>query len=220
MSKLLCVIGMHRSGTSAVAGTLSRLGVDFGSQLMPSSPDNPKGYYEAMPVVRAHDRLLRVNGRSWCHQPVLLPVNFITQEATFAVKKLDTWYASIEDSRLPGVKDPRMCVMLPLWQRFADYSYVELVPLIVRRDPDAIARSLVYRECWDKTRAHRLMDNYYDGISEWANLPDAVELNFADLLSDPEGALADTDIELPDCSDSSWEEVDDFLDLELVHHGA
>ena len=44
---VLLVLGMHRSGTSALAGTFSQLGLRLGDELMPATADaNPKGYFE------------------------------------------------------------------------------------------------------------------------------------------------------------------------------
>jgi len=42
------VLGMHRSGTSALAGVLARLGCDLPQTLMPTNDFNAKGYYESL----------------------------------------------------------------------------------------------------------------------------------------------------------------------------
>ena len=42
----ILILGMHRSGTSALTGVLSLLDVYLGSELMPASEDNKKGYFE------------------------------------------------------------------------------------------------------------------------------------------------------------------------------
>ena len=41
------VLGMHRSGTSAVSGALRFLGGQHGDKLMEDAPDNPKGFWES-----------------------------------------------------------------------------------------------------------------------------------------------------------------------------
>ena len=63
--RVVVVLGMHRSGTSAVAGSLQRVGVDFGPRLMPATEANARGYYEHIDLVNVHDRLLLALGRSW-----------------------------------------------------------------------------------------------------------------------------------------------------------
>ena len=42
--KALIILGMHRSGTSALAGSLSYLGIDLGSRLLGASHDNANGH--------------------------------------------------------------------------------------------------------------------------------------------------------------------------------
>ena len=55
---LLFVLGMHRSGTSALTGALAKSGATPGAHLMPPTTDNPEGYWECAPVARLNDELL------------------------------------------------------------------------------------------------------------------------------------------------------------------
>ena len=52
------VLGMHRSGTSAVTRVLNLLGAELGDDLMPAGSDNPGGFWEYRGVVELHERLL------------------------------------------------------------------------------------------------------------------------------------------------------------------
>ncbi len=52
------VLGMHRSGTSALAGMLSMLSVQFGDSLMAPQADNSKGFWEHQDIVGLNDRIL------------------------------------------------------------------------------------------------------------------------------------------------------------------
>ena len=54
----ILVLGMHRSGTSAAAGTLYHLGVAFGSKLLEPAPDNPRGFFEHVDICDVHEELL------------------------------------------------------------------------------------------------------------------------------------------------------------------
>ena len=58
MQKLVIILGMHRSGTSALSGALAQMGVDFGKRLTSPSRHNPKGYLEHPEIVTLHDSLL------------------------------------------------------------------------------------------------------------------------------------------------------------------
>lgn len=223
MNKLLCVIGMHRSGTSATAGVLSHLGVNFGRDLMPPSNANPKGYFEAMPVVKAHDRIMRQMGARWSSSKPF-PADWTKKPYLFAaVQFLHGWYErnkfDDDSGTLPGVKDPRMCRLLPLWQSFAESRSLELVPVLVFREREAVIASLVRREGWSPITAGRLVDTYDRGMDEWSELEGAVAVSFEGLMKDAVGELEDIDY-LPADGPDEWQRAVEFLDPKLVHFGA
>ena len=57
--RVLLVLGMHRSGTSALAGALRILGVYFGDQFLePQKSINERGFWEHREIVDLHERLL------------------------------------------------------------------------------------------------------------------------------------------------------------------
>ena len=52
------MLGMHRSGTSALAGALHLTGFDLGQNIMPPADENPKGFFENQHIVDLNDRIL------------------------------------------------------------------------------------------------------------------------------------------------------------------
>jgi len=61
----LVILGMHRSGTSALTRVLSLLGADLPSRLLEPRPDAVRGYWESADLVDIHDRLLKATGLAW-----------------------------------------------------------------------------------------------------------------------------------------------------------
>src|ERR1035441_4241772 len=59
------VLGMHRSGTSALARVLNLLGVELGSDLLPPAADNEMGFWEHREVQFIHDRVYEVLKVDW-----------------------------------------------------------------------------------------------------------------------------------------------------------
>ena len=61
------VLGMHRSGTSALAGALSCLGIQFlsSNDELFRAIDNPNGFFERPSVVKLSDDLLKTHDWSW-----------------------------------------------------------------------------------------------------------------------------------------------------------
>jgi hypothetical protein len=58
------VLGMHRSGTSVLMGTLRDAGVHIGQVLGDSIDGNRKGLQEAPAVLYMHENLLEASGFS------------------------------------------------------------------------------------------------------------------------------------------------------------
>src|SRR5262245_38775205 len=71
--RAVCVTGMHRSGTSFVAGALGLIGVSLGraDRMLRPGPDNPKGYFEVQEIVQLDDEVLSHLGGAWDQPPVL-----------------------------------------------------------------------------------------------------------------------------------------------------
>ncbi len=153
-STAVIVLGMHRSGTSALAGTLHHLGVDFGSRLMPGSPDNPRGYWEHHEVVRVNQRLMADLGYAW-HDIRSLSAGFEKSElALRARRELSAILVRDFSGVSPwGLKDPRLCRLLPLWMTLLAELGVKPRFILALRHPVDVAASLGARDRLSATRA-------------------------------------------------------------------
>ncbi|ALS99248.1 tetratricopeptide repeat protein [Lacimicrobium alkaliphilum] len=107
----LCT-GFHRSGTSLVAQSLARGGLNMGGELMGASFSNPLGHVEDMPAVRMHDQLLALNNSDWRfydQRPLIKPV--------WAVNYIRRYLSDKHPGgELSGVKDPRAVFYLEDWR--------------------------------------------------------------------------------------------------------
>src|ERR1700731_3783206 len=114
--RAVVVLGMHQSGTSALCGALNLMGVDFGKRLMLPSDANEKGHWEHEEIVRVHDGLLSSLGSSW-DDAEPLPSDWLEWKITREVRSQLLWIAERDfaHSSLFGIKDPRMCRLIPLW---------------------------------------------------------------------------------------------------------
>ena len=157
--RVVVVLGMHRSGTSAVAGCLHRLGIDFGPRLMPATPDNPRGYYEHIDLVNLHDRLLLALGRSW-DDTFPFPAPGWEDEAgisRFRAEALELLRRDFAEADCPwGFKDPRLCRLISWWEPL--WRAINSRPLFVllRRSPAEVAASLKRREGFSAAKCHLL----------------------------------------------------------------
>lgn len=148
MRKCLVVLGMHRSGTSAVAGMLELLGADAGTSLIAADKEvNPKGFWEHEDVVAIHEQLLVSLGMAWNDARELPNQWWLSPEVeTYRAQLLDVLKRDFEDSPLWLIKDPRMCRLLPLWHEvFREFQCKPLYVLMLR-DPAEVAQSLKRRD--------------------------------------------------------------------------
>lgn len=141
-STAVLVLGMHRSGTSAASGVLQCLGVSLGRTVSPPGPSNPRGYFENTRVMLFHEELLAALGRSW-DDPRPLPAGWDGAEALapWRERLLGLLAEEFGETRLWGVKDPRLCRLLPLWLPALGEVGVAARAVVVLRHPGAVAAS-------------------------------------------------------------------------------
>lgn len=143
---ILLILGMHRSGTSALAGTCRLLGADLGDHMMAAGNDNVMGFWEHGDIVRIHDELLERLGFSW-DDVRALPEKWWTYEVIRPQREalLEVLNRDFSDSTLGCVKDPRLCRLLPLWKDMLQELGWKPCYLIATRDPAEIYVSLKER---------------------------------------------------------------------------
>ncbi len=148
MKKAIVVLGMHRSGTSSIAGTLAALGVTAPKTLMPQHPrDNPKGYWESLTLVRLNDRLLEAAGSSWKDWRAF-PKSWLNSPAgkDKITELAEAIEAEFEGAPLIVLKDPRICRIFPVWKRALNLAGYKPLVIIPVRHPVEVAASLSKRE--------------------------------------------------------------------------
>ena len=69
----LLVVGMHRSGTSALTRVINLHGAFLGRELLPPAPENESGFWENRAIFALHERWLAELGRSWYDSRPLPP---------------------------------------------------------------------------------------------------------------------------------------------------
>ncbi|RUL64291.1 hypothetical protein EKH79_09615 [Dyella dinghuensis] len=144
-SSRLCVLvlGMHRSGTSAMTRCLNLLGMDLGSHLLSPENMNAKGFWEHADAVRINDQLLHSMKTFW-HSLEPLPQDWLkssaAQEARANIKALIK--RDFSDVPLWGIKDPRLCRLAPLWLDVLHELDIPVATVFVTRSPIEVAASL------------------------------------------------------------------------------
>lgn len=105
---VLFVLGMHRSGTSAVARALNLAGVPLPTHLWPQKPENPKGFWEPIEVTYINDALLEHLNCSWnSFRPI--EANFVSLSDLGHLRKRAQAFLEqcLTDNESILLKDPR-----------------------------------------------------------------------------------------------------------------
>ncbi|MEZ5331664.1 MAG: hypothetical protein R2991_06345 [Thermoanaerobaculia bacterium] len=191
MTRLLLIVGMHRSGTSAAAGAVEALGMRFGEDLLPGQPhDNPKGFFEHAELVAAHDALLASAGRTWDDPTLWISERPALPGASAFLPRLESLLR--RETAGDGAwcaKDPRLCRLLPAWKPILEASRAETRILLVHRDPAEVVRSLWRRDGFSVHKAALLWIDHVLGAERWSRGLRRTVLSFADLRKDPVAVL-------------------------------
>jgi hypothetical protein len=153
----LLVLGMHRSGTSALARMVNLLGVELGPDLLPAAPDNESGFWEHRQVQFIHDRVYECLGRDWTNVSPLPQGWWQRPEIEpYRVQLREVLNRDFGKSALWGIKDPRLCAMLPLWRPLLEEMNCQAKCVLIFRNPAEVAASLAKRDGISPSRTYLL----------------------------------------------------------------
>ena len=219
------VLGMHRSGSSAIARIVNFLGAAMPRQLVPANEANPRGYWESSVLVGLHEQLLAELDSSWddWRSPGSRWKDGDTAQSYAARIRaaIDEEYGH---ASLIVLKDPRMCRTLPFWMSTLEKSGIRSAPLIIVRNPLEVAESLRERDGIPFEKAMLLwLRHYLDAEHETRHLArnivtlDALLEDWKLLSVQTGGRLG---IQWPRQPNDAASDVREFLDIELHNHRA
>lgn len=186
---VVCVLGMHRSGTSAVSRMLNLLGFELGpaGELIPPHATNPRGFWEHRGLVDVDEQILARLGGTW-HEPPAFPHGWA---ASPALEDLRARARDLIDRDFTGVaawswKDPRACLTLPFWQQvLPPMRYV--LPV---RNPLDVARSLQARDGFTLDKGGDLWLRHVTASLRHTAGQKRLVVFYGDVVADPEATAA------------------------------
>ena len=222
--RALFALGMHRSGTSAITGVLSCLGVVLGKRLYkPQTGVNERGFWEHADIADTHDSIFRVIGSywddilplkdDWVRDPKL--ARFKTELASYVTRDLS-------GSGLWGLKDPRVCRLLPLWLEILKAQNTEPAFVFIVRPPSQVSRSLQKRDGMSHRKAILLWLRHNLEAEFWSQRDARVFVTFDDLISKTEVTLRNIEqvlkLRFPRSIEEALPDIRSFLSADLRHH--
>lgn len=180
---LVIVTGMHRSGTSTMAGILHQNGITMGSEgSFHSGPSNPKGFYENKSFRSLNDKILAHNGYAAIEFDPEIP-GIDTTPFFQDMRQLLFNYGY--GKRVFGFKDPRTCLTISGWLFVASSMGIETRIVVMERDHRDIAYSLHRIHNADIFRSLKLSSRYYTRLYNGIGDTKFLSVNFYDLLDNP-----------------------------------
>ena len=219
----LFVLGMHRSGTSAITGALRHCGVWVGeeTELTDANVENPLGFWERRDMRDLCDQMLHSAGADWWKianfDPNAIPrVTLAEQRRKFEkiVSELDKYQAWV-------LKEPRLCLLLPILRHYVSNP----VCIHIYRNPLDVARSLKTRNGFSISAGLALWEVYnLHALKASEGLP-RISLSYESIMQHPVETLNALVKELdglgeehPIKPDSGL--IERFIDLDLYHQRA
>lgn len=130
----ILILGMHRSGTSCLAGSLEDAGLYLGD-VNTQAGFNKKGNRENRTAMELHEQVLERVGAAWNNPPATNPV--WTADET---RHLNNIINSFPTDRQWGLKDPRVLFMMEGWRALTTPRFIGTF-----RHPAEVAASLMHR---------------------------------------------------------------------------
>ncbi len=153
--RFVFILGMHRSGTSCLAGALHATGLTLGP-VNKKHPDNKLGNRENTLVRKINDRILADNNGSWKEPP-----DFVEVRAEHR-KHIQEFLSNFGSKQLIGIKDPRMVLISEPWLTSAKSFQL----IATYRHPMAVADSLQKRDAIPIEQGLKLWMHYNQRLLE------------------------------------------------------
>jgi hypothetical protein len=216
------VLGMHRSGTSALGGVISALGIAGPKTLLAANNWNPRGYFESAPLYVLLDELLASAGSRWDDWQKIDPQWFNSEPAKqYRDRIIALLIDEFDDEPVIFIKDGRICRIVPFMLSVLAELDVTPVAMLPIRNPLEVARSLQRRDKLGLRKSLLLwLRHVLDADFDSRHLPRRMLL-YQDLLADWRGymdrAAKGMGLQWPDRSDVAGAVIDQFLSDGLRH---
>ncbi len=216
---ILFVLGMARSGTSALTRVLSLCGATLPSGMVGADKTNQRGYWEPRESIYLNRKILKRQGSAWWMPAILEVDSFGADEYRAALCSIKRYVATLPIAPLVVIKDPHIVFLASLWFDAARQAGFNVATVIATRHPTEVIGSLNgaanFRPAHASAlwlKASLLAERNTRGVPR-------VFVDYGRLLDDWRREVKRISVELCiefDCEDE--QAVDTFLTPELRHH--
>jgi hypothetical protein len=226
--RVLFIAGAGRSGTSTLAGLMSRLGLHVPQPEVAADETNPKGFGEPQWAVDFHNRVLNeVMVQVSDSRPSAWEIAFAKGAEPEILDEATTWLRPhFDEGTELVVKDPRLSWFLPMWREAAiRCDATAAVATMLRPPPEVVGSKQRYYE--NKLGSAHLTASWLNMLLHTEQVTRDMPRSFvryADLLDDYHAATAAVGERLglaniTGASATDWARLDGFIDPSLRRVG-
>lgn len=222
-SEILLVLGMHRSGTSALTRTLNILGLGLPKTLIKNNSSNVKGHWESLPLSQLNDEYLRLGGLVWSDWKLgNLDRIRAKNRREFQSDLKALLGAEFPADRVSVLKEPRIARIADEYLEFFKAEDIPVSAIIPVRNPLEVIQSLVARNDMNRLDAALLwLRNVLEAVEASADVKRAF-FTYDRFLQSPVEVLSSVaerlEFEYPIAPSVVENDITDFISHGLRHH--
>lgn len=195
--RCILILGVHRSGSSALAGLLDKMGIDLGKSIAPPSYDNPKGFFENLRVQELNIKLLAELKITWHYTGFLKEYWWKHPSITkFQLEAIEIIKREFEGQNLFAIKEPRICYLFPFWEEILNSLDITIQSIVMLRHPEEVVASLEKRNKFSYTKSHLLYLSHLFCIEKYRKSYVTSFVKYEELLDNPLQIVQQLDKEL------------------------
>ena len=189
--KIVVVLGMHRSGTSAVTRGLQVIGIELGDRLMmPVKGDNDKGFWEDVDLNALNIEMLHAIDSDWFHLTAIDDIDLeILRKKGYVLRAAELLRQKMSNLTVFGFKDPRVAKLLPFWKSVFMHCELDVVYVLTLRNPLSVVNSLAKRENMEAAQTYLLWLGYLIASLNGSASDKRVLVDYDCLLQSPDREL-------------------------------
>jgi hypothetical protein len=216
--QIIFVLGMGRSGTSAITRVLSLCGARLPEPLLGASDSNLTGHWEPIDAININNAFLSRHGASWYDPTLRLQgeIAFSAQEQEAYIEQIRTFIENSHAGSPLVIKEPRIAALAYFWFEASRRASMDAKVVIPIRHPDQVAASLVARDGVSAELANTLWLKYNFLAERSSRKLPRVFVEYVNFLSDWRDEIGRISERLAvDLSDADEAAIGDFLDPDL-----
>jgi hypothetical protein len=216
--QIIFVLGMGRSGTSAITRVLSLCGARLPGPLLGASDGNLTGHWEPIDAININNAFLSRHGASWYDPTLRLQgeITFSAQEKEAYIEQIRTFIENSHAGSLLVIKEPRIAALAYFWFEASRRASIDAKVVIPIRHPAQVAASLAARDGVSAELANALWLKYNFLAERSSRKMSRVFVEYVNFVSDWRKEVGRISERLAvDLSDADEAAIDRFLDPNL-----